>query len=898
MAKNEFEKVLRITFITDAEKAEEKIRALAQASRDQIRSQKEVVKALDELARKNKQASKSTEEKTKASKDTAQASAEVTKESKTVVQQLKILVIENRHVSQAFEATGKAAEAGLTKGKVAALAVTAALVGTAYAVVKLGSDFAKSGDEIAKNARQANITAEGYQRLTHSMSLAGVESSELDTGLQRMSLGLAGIGRGTKEVTDGIAVLGLSVKDLKDLRTEEQFHAIAEAIRNSSSESDRAAATAAIFGRSNARMTAALAEGSDALKAQGDEAHRLGLVMGDETAKKAEELNDALNTTKAVAGTLTRDLGAALAPVLKDVAEGVTEWIVENRELINQGMEAVVGGLSDAVDELKDPLSEMAKETIKWIKENQDLIKQDMPKVLMGTAEAVGALARGFVTLVGAINKASDAYYRFEEAQLEQQERHQARRLGVSQGSIDAMHQRVGTRGLAGLDATQGTDATQRAIEEAQVRDIQKRIKMVQDAADNAFIKAWEDSVLKAERKASSASESGGAAAAERGRGRGRAASDPHSDIQSMLSAPGSTGEEIGMAQIWEEERRAAEAGARKLREQVLSDEKERADEVFKIRMRSVELAQAHGLSSDEALRRESDAHQESARIRQRALNVALEQEREHAEQLREQRLAELEIDRELGLEPEVAAEREREIQAEHQEMLLEGYQAYASERSAIADQMHRAEVAKIQATNVAEANLMKERERRIQQFRSTADQSMAIYSNLAGVAENAARLQGRSEADTAKAVNAARAAQAVGLGLLQTAQAAAAFASFNYVQGAAHTTAAALAFTNAALIRSESPFTSSGGVAPFSFSTPSPVAQGMDADRTGAVPISRGTSQPDSLPSTGSPGTMNQQRTVNVNINQVSTLATTDDELGLRLRQVIADSESMVGAA
>ena len=201
-------------------------------------------------------------------------------------------------------------------------------LGTAMLAPMLGAAkaFGSMGDQVAKMAKRTGLSVEALSELRFAASQTGTSLEALETGFRRMQRSIYDAGRGLSTQTDALADLGLTYEDLAGLSPEEQFKKLAEAISRVEDPTRKAALAQALFGRAGTQLLPLFAQGAKGIEALQAEARRLGLTMSGEDAKAAEEFTDALDALWKVVKMGVFNVGAALAPVLQQVAETFT-WV-------------------------------------------------------------------------------------------------------------------------------------------------------------------------------------------------------------------------------------------------------------------------------------------------------------------------------------------------------------------------------------------------------------------------------------------------------------------------------------------------------------------------------------------------------------------------------------------
>jgi len=217
--------------------------------------------------------------------------------------------------------------------------------------------FSSMGDQVAKMAKRTGLSVETLSELRFVASQTGTSLEALETGFRRMQRSIYDAGRGLSTQTDALRDLGLTYKDLAGLAPEKQFKLLAEAISRIEDPTRKAALAQALFGRAGTQLLPMMAKGAAGIDAPQEKARRLGLTMSSTDAKAAEDFTDALDALWKVVKMGVFRVGAALAPVLKQLAETITgvavkvgAWIQANREVIVTVMKVaaavVTGGIA------------------------------------------------------------------------------------------------------------------------------------------------------------------------------------------------------------------------------------------------------------------------------------------------------------------------------------------------------------------------------------------------------------------------------------------------------------------------------------------------------------------------------------------------------------------------
>jgi hypothetical protein len=224
--------------------------------------------------------------------------------------------------------------------KVGLLAVTAATAGVVASAFAIARSASKAGDEVAKTSAVLGISIQAFQSYRHAADLAGVSNEGFTTSMQFFTRNIGDAIAGVGEAKKAFETLGVSQAQLKGLGTEEVFRLVADSMSEIKSPAQIASLSMDLFGRSGLRMGTFLSKGSAELD-RATQAVRLFGFFGDESAKQAEEVNDAITRMNAIFGGLRNEIGIRLFPVLLKITDAMEAWFTRNADVIKQRIDQV-----------------------------------------------------------------------------------------------------------------------------------------------------------------------------------------------------------------------------------------------------------------------------------------------------------------------------------------------------------------------------------------------------------------------------------------------------------------------------------------------------------------------------------------------------------------------------
>lgn len=236
-------------------------------------------------------------------------------------------------------ASGAQAVADKTK------ALSTAAAGIVGGVAALAVKSAQAADELNTLAKQTGLTTDELQKFEYASKLVDVSTSDITSALSKMRKNMNST---SSTVTDAWEAVGVSVKDadgnFRD--STEVFYEVLQGLSQIENETERDIIAMNLFGKGADSLAGIIDDGGAALKAYGDEAEDLGLILDGDTLDAMNKVNDTLDKTKARAQALLSQTGAkaleAITPVLDKIIDKlgrVFEWLGNlNTEQIQTGL--------------------------------------------------------------------------------------------------------------------------------------------------------------------------------------------------------------------------------------------------------------------------------------------------------------------------------------------------------------------------------------------------------------------------------------------------------------------------------------------------------------------------------------------------------------------------------
>jgi hypothetical protein len=212
-------------------------------------------------------------------------------------------------------------------------------------------DLVRTSSELSDVSARVSVGVRDLQRLGEAAKRGGGDIHTVGSAMDAMAKNVVA---GSGEASKALGRIGLTVGQLQGLKPAESFERIAEAIRKTKDPMVQADAAMRIFGASGAELLPGIREGVVEI---GDEAEKLGLILGDRTVRNMDAVGKAWERVRT---QLQVGLGNVLGDTLS-VVNAFTAMIPKFERLVDLATKfgalriygAVTKWAADAVDRSK-----------------------------------------------------------------------------------------------------------------------------------------------------------------------------------------------------------------------------------------------------------------------------------------------------------------------------------------------------------------------------------------------------------------------------------------------------------------------------------------------------------------------------------------------------------------
>jgi uncharacterized membrane protein YphA (DoxX/SURF4 family) len=239
------------------------------------------------------------------------------------------------------------------------LPLSAGITAAAGGMFLLAKGTADAGDEIAKSARAAGVSADALQELRFALGqAAGVGEQQTSTMLTTLTRRMGEATAGNDTYAAALASLGISLEDVASgaVTTDQVFMALTDAMQGAGSDAEAAAMGMELLGREGAALGGKLRGAEADLGGLRDRAQELGIVLSGDTLAASEAFNDKMDELTRQMGAARAQIGQALLPVALSLATAFQDKVVP-------AIVSVAEGVANAIEwfgQLPGPVQEAA----------------------------------------------------------------------------------------------------------------------------------------------------------------------------------------------------------------------------------------------------------------------------------------------------------------------------------------------------------------------------------------------------------------------------------------------------------------------------------------------------------------------------------------------------------
>ncbi len=211
----------------------------------------------------------------------------------------------------------KAAASGLAASAIGGFGIPLGAAAAGASVMALAAKTVEYGGQINDLSARLGVSTDALQEFDYAMTLNGATLEDATAAMLKLGMARQEALEKGGEKMEAFKALGISVEQLKTARLEDLFKAVGRSVRDAADVQTVLGDAIQVMGKGAGNVMAAMRAD---LEAAGEEARRLGLIIGEDIIAKLDDLGDK-------ADTLGKRLMGGFAPFITFVMEGVNKII-------------------------------------------------------------------------------------------------------------------------------------------------------------------------------------------------------------------------------------------------------------------------------------------------------------------------------------------------------------------------------------------------------------------------------------------------------------------------------------------------------------------------------------------------------------------------------------------
>lgn len=278
-------------------------------------------------------------------------------------------------------------------------------------MVSIAKDSAAFADNFLTLSTNTGLSTETLQEYQYMAELTDTSLETITGSLTKLTKNMSSAKNGSKTTAAAFEALGVAITDENgNLRDNEAvFGEIIDALGQMDNQTERDAASMAIFGKSAQDLNSFIAQGADGIAAFRQEAHDMGYVLDEDALGSLGAVDDAFQRLDLMSTSLKNQIGLALAPAITDLSDDFMGFAQEAISSVSDvsaafregglgaGMEALGTLISDWLAKLAESLPEVMTAGMDLLGAIGDGISENLPMLTSTALDVVLTLAEGLI---------------------------------------------------------------------------------------------------------------------------------------------------------------------------------------------------------------------------------------------------------------------------------------------------------------------------------------------------------------------------------------------------------------------------------------------------------------------------------------------------------------------
>jgi len=200
--------------------------------------------------------------------------------------------------------------------------ISTAAAGLEAAMVGVGYKAMTTADDLNTLSKQTGLSTAEIQKMQYAADLVDVPFENISAALTKVKKNMTGQPELWQALGISVTNVDGSVRNASDV-----FYEALQALSQIQNETLRDQVAMQLFGKSADELAGIIDDGGASLRAYGQEAEEMGLILSDEVLGSLNETNDQIDRAKAQLRAGLLQLGATVAAVLAPIIEKLAELV-------------------------------------------------------------------------------------------------------------------------------------------------------------------------------------------------------------------------------------------------------------------------------------------------------------------------------------------------------------------------------------------------------------------------------------------------------------------------------------------------------------------------------------------------------------------------------------------
>ena len=293
---------------------------------------------------------------------------------------------------------------------VAAMGVAA--TGAATALAGLTVAGGKYADDVLTMSANTGIAADSIQKYQYALNFIDGDINTLTKSMEKNKQRMGDAADGNKTYAAAYEKLGVSIKNADGTfrDSEDVYWDVIDALGQVTDEVERDNLAMDLMGKSSQELRTVIDAGSEAFKACGEEAEKMGAVMGEDSLNALGAFDDKMQQLNAGMGGLKNAAAMIALPFLDTLAAdgvGILGEFTTGIQAANGDMgkmaEVIGNTLSSAVNLIAEKLPEFVEMGVSMIGSLVEGIGANLPTIIESAVTIINTLAQGIIDMLPVI---------------------------------------------------------------------------------------------------------------------------------------------------------------------------------------------------------------------------------------------------------------------------------------------------------------------------------------------------------------------------------------------------------------------------------------------------------------------------------------------------------------